>query len=218
MTDVCTGWTECYALINRSQITVRKAIEQLRKRLPFALLGIDSDNGGEFINYLLSDYCYDEGITFTRCRPYKKNDQCHVEQKNGAVVRPLVGYARYEGEAACALLNTIYSIHRLCVNFFEPSMKLIGKTRVGARVKKLYDEAKTPWQRLVAAKVLSEAATADMKRRYELLNPAKLRRRLQELDMGLRRFAVGSLPSAQLPSTEERNVTIDGGNGHDPNA
>ncbi len=100
MTDISTGWTECTALVNRSQVTVQKGIDLIRRRLPFPLLGIDSDNGSEFINHHLKRYCDEHRITFTRCRPYKKNDQCHVEQKNGAVVRPLVGYARYEGLAA----------------------------------------------------------------------------------------------------------------------
>ncbi len=119
MTDICTGWTECCALVNRSQITVRAAIEQVCKRLPFALLGIDSDNGSEFINYHLHDWCKEQKIDFTRCRPYRKNDQCHVEQKNGAVVRPLVGYTRYEGAAATEHLNRLYIVHRNALNFFE---------------------------------------------------------------------------------------------------
>jgi len=148
MTDILTGWTELAALPNRSQAAVEVGIESIRKRLPFILLGIDSDNGAEFINHTIKRYCDARSITFTRCRPYKKNDQCHVEQKNGALVRPLVGYARYEGAVTVAYLNRLYIKHRISVNFFSPSMKLVSKARTGARVKKTYDEAKTPWQRL----------------------------------------------------------------------
>lgn len=159
MTDAETGWTECVGIVNRSRICVVAAIETVRKRLPVPLLGVDSDNGSEFINHHLKDYCDRHKITFTRCRPYKKNDQCHVEQKNGSVVRPLVGYARYEGQEAADYLNRVYAVDRLCVNFFEPSMKLIDKTRTGAKVKKVYDGPKTPWQRLQESDALSCAET-----------------------------------------------------------
>jgi len=210
MTDVCTGWTECVALVNRSQIAVRAGIDLVRKRLPFLLLGIDSDNGGEFINHLLVGYCAEHGITFTRCRPYKKNDQCHVEQKNGALVRPLVGYARYEGVEAASHLNRLYVIHRLCVNFFEPSMKLTGKSRQGAQVKKTYDKAKTPWERLAAPGHLAGDACERWRQKYLGFNPAQLRRDSEEAEMGLRRFAVGN-PAPPQPATGEckRNVTIE---------
>jgi hypothetical protein len=190
MTDIYTGWTDCVALINRSQITVQAGIEAVRKRLPFALLGIDSDNGAEFINHHLKRYCDECGITFTRCRPYKKNDQCHVEQKNGAVVRPLVGYARYEGPEAAAHLNRLYAVKRLCLNYFEPSMKLVAKTRQGARVKKEYDRPKTPFQRFIET-VSDEQEQQRLKEYYRSLNPAQLRRKLAELEAGLRRFTAG---------------------------
>lgn len=221
MTDICTGWTECAGIVNRSQIAVVAAIEQIRSGLPFALLGIDSDNGSEFINHLLKRWCDDNNVTFTRCRPYKKNDQCHVEQKNGAVVRPLVGYARYEGAAACAHLNKLYQAHRLCLNFFEPSMKLIGKTRNGARVKKSYDQAQTPWQRY--EKILDQheegrAQLAAMRKKYLMLNPAQLRRNLRDLEMALPRFAVGQSFPDQPDDLGKRNVTFEGGARYAQNA
>jgi hypothetical protein len=194
MTDIETGWTECIAIVNRSKICVVAAIEMVRKRIPFPLLGIDSDNGSEFINHHLKSYCDERKITFTRCRPYKKNDQCHVEQKNGAVVRPLVGYSRYEGEEAAAHLNRLYAIDRLCVNFFEPSMKLMDKTRTGAKVKKIYDDPKTPWQRLQDSGILSDKAKARMEKRFLALNPAKLRRDLDDLELDLRKYAVNNPP------------------------
>lgn len=194
MTDICTGWTECAAITNRSQIAVTDAIEKVRRRLPFKLLGVDSDNGGEFINHHLKTYCDERGITFTRCRPYKKNDQCHVEQKNGAVVRPLVGYARYEGSEATAQLNKLFAVHRLSLNYFEPSMKLIGKHRTGSKVKKTYDQAKTPLLRLIASGQVGDEYKAKLEAHFLRLNPAKLRREIHDLEMGLRPFAVGWLP------------------------
>jgi len=221
MTDICTGWTECVSILNRSQTAVVAAIEQVRKRLPFPLLGIDSDNGSEFINHLLKRWCDDNKITFTRCRPYKKNDQCHVEQKNGAVVRPLVGYARYEGAAICAHLNKLYQTHRLCLNFFEPSMKLIGKTRNGARVKKSYDQAQTPWRRfegILAQDKEGQARLTRMRKQYLLLNPARLRRNLRDLEMMLPRFAVGEAFPDLVDDLGNRNVTIEGGTRHAQNA
>lgn len=211
VTDVCTGWTECIAIPNRSQIAVTQAMEQVRNRLPFPLLGIDSDNGGEFINHLLKNWCDKHKITFTRCRPYRKNDQCHVEQKNGAVVRPLVGYARYEGGGACSHLNRLYNQHRLSLNYFEPSMKLIGKTRNGARVKKIYDEAKTPWQRLKSLLVQDQRQQdrlSCMNATYLSLNPAKLRRNLHDIEMMLPRFAVKHSQPEPPPAPGKRNTAI----------
>src|SRR6185369_2792369 len=131
LTDIATGWTECLALLFRSQDHVMIALNQVRPILPFPLLGLDTDNGSEFLNHELLQYCQNEQINFTRCRPYRKNDQCHVEQKNGAIVRRVVGYDRYEGTAACKQLATLYGILRLYINFFQPSMKLLTKQRNG---------------------------------------------------------------------------------------
>ena len=208
MTDADTGWTECVGIANRGQICVVAAIETVRKRLPFPLLGIDSDNGSEFINHHLKGYCDRHKITFTRCRPYKKNDQCHVEQKNGSVVRPLVGYARYEGLEAADYLSRVYAVDRLCVNFFEPSMKLIDKTRTGAKVKKVYDQPKTPWQRLRESDALNGAQKERIQKRFLALNPAKLRRDLDDLELGLRKYAVNN------PAPVERQDQSAAG-GHD---
>ena len=144
MIDVKTRWVELYGLINRSQATVSAAIVICRGRLPYALLGLDSDNGSEFINHDLQRYCEQEHITFTRCRPYKKNDQAYVEQKNWTAVRQNVGYDRYEGPAACAALNALYEPLRLYLNFFQPVMVLVEKVRDGAKVTKRYDVAQTP--------------------------------------------------------------------------
>jgi len=145
--DVATGWSECVGVWGKGQSRVRAAVHRIRQRLPFPMLGLDSDNGSEFINHHLYSYCRDEGITFTRSRSYKKNDSCHVEQKNWTVVRRLIGYDRYSSHAALETLNRLYNLLRLYVNFFQPVMKLVSKTRHGARVHKSYDTARTPYQR-----------------------------------------------------------------------
>jgi hypothetical protein len=198
MTDVCTGWTECVAVANRGQAAVQAGVDKVRRVLPFPLIGVHSDNGGEFINHLLKRYWDDLGIKPTRGRPYKKNDQCHVEQKNGAIVRLLVGYGRYEGTAAVSHLNRLYDKFRLAANFFGPSMKLISKTRVGASVKKTYDEAKTPWKRL--CNFPEHIHRPDrLTQEYEALNPAQVRREITDLEMQLRRFTVAD-PTIATPS------------------
>ncbi len=152
----------------------------MRQKLPFPLLGIDSDNGSEFINDLLYRYCLDEQITFTRSRPYKKNDQAHVEQKNWSVVRREVGYDRWETEQELALLESIYDDLRLYINFFQPSFKLIAKERIGKKTIKRYDTAKTPYQRVLERKDISLEAKARLMNLYVQLNPAELRRRIDQ--------------------------------------
>jgi hypothetical protein len=179
-TDISTGWTDVTGLLYRSQETVSKAIQRMRQRLPFALLGIDSDNGSEFINDLLYHYCLDEKITFTRSRPYKKNDQAHVEQKNWSVVRHTVGYDRWETEHELALLESIYDDLRIYINFFQPSFKLIAKERIGNRTIKRYDAAKTPYQRVLDCQDISLEAKARLMNLYLQLNPAELRRRIDQ--------------------------------------
>ena len=130
----------------------------MRQRFPFPLLGIDSDSGSEFINYHLYNYCQDEKITFTRARPYKKNDQAHIEQRNWTVVRQVVGYARYDSPEALILLNIIYEDLRLFVNFFQPVMKLESKTGAWSKVRKKYYVVRTPYQRVLASSVVDQAA------------------------------------------------------------
>src|SRR5437763_2463138 len=145
--DIATGWTECAAIANKSQLAVVAALHALRRRFPFPLRGIDSDNGSEFLNAHLVRYCATEHLTFTRCRAYHKNDQAHVEQKNWSVVRQLIGYDRYEDPAAVAQLNQIYDLLHVYVNGYLPVMKLVGKEREGARVRKRYDTPRTPYCR-----------------------------------------------------------------------
>jgi len=186
-TDISTGWTDVTALLHRSQEAVSEAIHGMRQRLPFALLGIDSDNGGEFtlaphasagVNDLLYRYCLDEKITFTRSRPYQKNDQAHVEQKNWSVVRHTLGYDRWETDQELALLESIHADLRLYINFFQPSFKLIAKERIGNRTIKQYDVPKTPYQRVLERQDVSLPAKARLMAVYVQLNPAELRRQL----------------------------------------
>ena len=172
--DVATGWSECIGVWGKRQHRVGAAVHQLRQRLPFTMLGLDSDNGSEFINHHLYTYCRREGITFTRSRSYKKNDSCHVEQKNWSVVRRLVGYDRYRSQAALEALNRVYGLLRLYTNFFQPTMKLVSKTRHGARVHKVYDTAKTPYQRLLESGLLPQAKRVELAATYHGLNPVRL--------------------------------------------
>lgn len=178
--DVFTGWSECPVLANRSQREVSAAIERLRERLPFPLLGIDSDNDSAFINDNLYRYCKQEKITFTRSRPYKKNDQAHVEQKNWSVVRRLIGYERYESDEALTLMRAIYQDWRLYVNFFQPVLKLVEKRRVGSKVRKRYDTARTPYQRVLESPNVSEENKECLRQIYFTLNPVVLRQRIDE--------------------------------------
>jgi hypothetical protein len=181
--DIATAWVELEAVWGKGQHRVGAAIDHVRTRLPMPLLGLDSDNGSEFINRSLRDYCRRHGITFTRSRPWKKNDSAHVEQKNGAVVRQLIGYDRFTSRAAYGHLARLYRLARLHVNFFQPVEKLVTKTRQGARSRRIYDRAQTPYQRLGAAGVLSPETRRELEALYQSLNPLQLRRNLErELD------------------------------------
>lgn len=174
LTDVVTGWTECLALLFRDQQMVLQAVRQARAQLPVPLLALDTDNGSEFLNNSLYDYCDAEEIIFTRSRPYKKNDQCFVEQKNGVVVRQFIGYERFEGVEPCRILTQLYGRLRLYINFFQPSMKLLTKTRVGSRIRKSYDQAQTPYQRLQAAAGVPAAVKDKLKAQFMSLDPVQL--------------------------------------------
>jgi hypothetical protein len=176
--DVATRWYEPFALPNRGQVATFEGIKIVRRRLPFALLGIDSDSGGEFINHHLYDYCQKEGITFTRSRPFKKNDQAYVEQKNWTPIRQTIGYGRYESPQALALLQAIHSDLRLLVNFFQPVMKLEAKVRVGSKVRKTYDMAQTPYRRVLTSPDVEQTVKDKLTELYLSLNPAELRSKI----------------------------------------
>ena len=199
VTDVASGWTESAAVINKAQVWVFEALKAIRLRLPFPLLGIDSDNGSEFINNHLLRYCQQEKITFTRGRAWKKNDGCFVEQKNYSVVRRAVGYARYDNPTQQRLLNALYGHLRLYTNYFQPVMKLVSKQRIGAKVKKTYDTPQTPYRRLLAAPGVTEQTRQRLQAEYSTLNPAQLKREITRLQHLLRKTATrrhGSKASA----------------------
>lgn len=176
VTDVATTWTECVGVWGKGQAAVFAGLQVVRKRLPFPLLGIDSDNGSEFLNAQLVRYCEQEQITFTRSRPYWKNDQAHVEQKNWSVVRRLLGYGRFESKEALEQLNAVYDLLRIWINHWQPTLKLIGKERDGAKVHKRYDEARTPYRRVLASVELREDITAWLTEEHGKWGPVALRR------------------------------------------
>ncbi len=181
--DIATAWVELEAIWGKGHERVGGGVHRVRQRVPMPLLGLNSDNGSEFINQSLYDYCHAGGITFTRSRAWKKNDSAHVEQKNGAVVRHLVGYDRFASKAAYAQLARVYRLARVHVNFFQPVQKLVTKHRDGTRVHRVYDRAQTPYQRLCASGVLSPTTRADLEALYQRLNPLRLRCTLDaELD------------------------------------
>ncbi|MFW5941672.1 MAG: ISNCY family transposase [Chloroflexota bacterium] len=184
-TDIATGWTECLLLRQRSQLAVTAAMDCLRQRLPFPLRGLDSDNDSVFINGTLKRYCEGNAVTFTRSRPWKKNDQAWVEQKNGAVVRGTIGYRRYTSPEAAQLLEAIHEDLHAYVNFFQPVQKLVEKHRDGAKIYKRYDVAQTPHQRAMASPAVSPICKVRLQRQYRQLNPAQLRR---QIDDNLRRL------------------------------
>lgn len=181
VTDVCTGWTETRAVINKAQRHVFAALMDIKEDLPFPLLGIDSDNGSEFINHHLYEYCRREGITFTRGRPYAKNDGCHVEQKNWHIVRRNIGYGRFEGGEAVRIMNEYYARLRLHTNFFMPHSKLLSKRRDGARVQKRYETPLSPYRRLLADESIPDGTKAELTETFLSINPAALKRDMMAL-------------------------------------
>lgn len=185
VTDVCTGWTEMIAVVNKAQVHVFAALKLARQRLPFDLLGIDSDNGAEFINAELIRYCQAECLTFTRGRVGRKNDNAFVEQKNWSVVRKLVGYDRFDTPKQVRQINALYECYRLYVNFFLPVTKLIRKERTGSRVKRIFDAPKTPYQRLLDSLDVSDTAKAALCKVYATLDPVALHRVILRLDNAL---------------------------------
>jgi hypothetical protein len=181
LTDIATGWTECLPLLSKSAEAVLSALEQAQACFPFPILGLDTDTGCEFINECLLAYCDAEQITFTRGREGLKNDQCFVEQKNGAVVRQVVGYDRLEGDAAYRQLGEMYQALRLYVNGFQPSMKLQAKYADGRKLRRVYDAAKTPLQRLLLSQVLPASKQHELTRVAQVLDPLRLFYHLQDL-------------------------------------
>ena len=209
ITDVETGWVDLHGLKNKAQRWTHAAIDSARRSLPIVMQGIDTDNGSEFINHHLVRYCEEHGITFTRGRPYRKNDTCYVEQKNGHVVRRAVGYGRYGTDHELAVLNAVYRILCPLVNFFYPSAKLVKKTRTGSKVRRIYDDPQTPYHRVLASESVSDEVKARLKQQYTTLNPVALKRELTRLTEDLLRLNVSKAAASTTQSPSEER----GGNG-----
>ena len=195
LTDIATGWTESAPLVVRESGLVVETLERIRLSLPFALRALDVDNGSEFVNETLIQYCLGHGIEFTRSRPYRKNDQAWIEQKNGAVVRKLLGYRRFEGIAAAQAITRLYGASRLFVNFFQPSFKLAEKHRQGAQVAKRYHPPQTPCERLLQADSISEATKAKLREVAGALDPLRLLEEIRAGQAYLTALADGDRPA-----------------------
>jgi hypothetical protein len=205
-TDVATGWTELLAI--QSITGTLNALKRLPTLFPFPVRGLDTDNGREFINFQTLKWCRKQNLQFTRGREGEKDDQAHVEEKNGSIVRRFVGYDRYEGRRSCRLLNELYSACRLYVNFFQPSMKLIEKERDGAKVKKRYAPAATPFQRLLSSKILTDERQEELNSEYESLDPVALLERIEKLQEKLWYSAV-RLPHREIPKDSLLSILSD---------
>jgi hypothetical protein len=175
-TDVYSGWVELRALRNQAHRWVKEEAEHIYEHLPYPMKGVDSDNGGEFINHQLWNWANDHQINFTRSRPYHKNDNCFVEQKNDLAVRRTVGYYRFDTQQEFEALQEVYS--HLCplLNYYYPSVRLIEKTRIGARVKKIYDDPKPPYLRLLESKDIDESIKAELRKRAKSIHIVKQKR------------------------------------------
>jgi len=179
--DIATTWTEKQALMGKSERLTVKALEEMEKRFPFKILGIDSDNGSEFINWHFLRMCKRKQITFTRSRAYRKNDQAHIEQKNFSTVRKIIGYSRLDTERQLEVLNQIYRLLSDHLNFFIPTLKLVRKEHIGSRVKRIYGKPKTPYQRVLEHPDINDNTKRDLKNKYITLNPASLLREINKL-------------------------------------
>jgi hypothetical protein len=211
VTDIATGWTENRSVPSKALKGVMAALDDIASVMPFPIRGIDSDNGSEFINFHLLDWCCKHQITFTRSRPGNKNDGCHVEQKNWTTVRALVGYHRYDTPAELVLLNKIWTLQSSLTNYFYPQQKLVVKIRDGAKITKKHDTAATPHRRAQAHPNLPTTAKANLTRTYLDINPAALQRQIQALMNELLTLAITKAgpkhkaPPTRVPANEATN-------------
>jgi hypothetical protein len=203
LTDIASGWTECLPMLVRDSSLVVEAIDGLRGSLPFRLAGIDVDNGSEFLNDTLLRYCVAQGIEFTRSRPYHKNDQAWIEQKNAAVVRRFVGYPRLEGSLAVEALARLYGASRLFVNFFQPSFKLKEKVRTGTRIVKRYHAPATPCARLLASDAVSTQIKARLREITAQLDPLQLLDEIRGIQHHLVRISDGEPSHVPIPQKDD---------------
>jgi len=201
-TDVYSGWVELRALKNMAHKWVKIETENIYERLPYQLKGVDSDNGGEFINYQLWNWANDNNITFTRSRAYHKNDNCFVEQKNDMAVRRTVGYYRFDTQEEYEALQEVYSHICPLLNFYYPSVRLIEKTRIGARVKKVYDDPKPPYQRLIESKDIDEEVKEKLRERAKSIHIVKQKRLVDKAVAKLIRLYDQKKQGLLLPEAE----------------
>jgi Integrase core domain len=196
VTDVATGWTVNRSVPNKAAIWVAEAMEHVAGIFPFEIVGIDSDNGSEFINAHFYEWCTSRRITFTRSRPGNKNDGCRVEQKNWTHVRELVGYLRFDTGAELTVLNRIWELDRLYTNLLCTQQKLLARQRIGAKVIKRHDRAQTPYERAIAAGVLSAPQRSALTRARNTLHPGQLQREIDRLCAQLQRLALSKTAAA----------------------
>lgn len=210
LTDILTGWTENTAFIGKAQKRIIDGLDNIQNRIPFSLRAIDPDNGSEFINWQLFNYCMGREIEFTRGRPYQKNDNAHVEQKNWTHVRKVFGYKRRETEYELSIMNNLYENElRLYKNFFMPNVKLIDKKRMGKhgeKIKKIYDKAKTPYQRVLECSQVEEKTKETLREQYKRLNPAELRRNILSKTDKLNKLKINQ-PKIVIPITSKVTFT-----------
>ncbi|MCS7232389.1 MAG: transposase family protein [Elusimicrobiota bacterium] len=204
-TDIYSQWSESVCIVNKSEHEVINAIEEIKRRLPFKIKTINSDNGSEFINWHLLRYCKRENIILTRTRPYKKDDNAYIEQKNWTNVRKLLGWERYEGKEVADLINDLYSNElRLYFNLFMPSVKLIEVKRIGSRIKKIYEEPKTPLQRL-SEKYLKDEKIKKLMELKSQLNPFELAKKIEEK---LEKIYQKKCKKIKSPKTQKREEML----------
>ena len=208
LTDIASGWTEAAAMVVREQSLVVETVQHIRTRLPFGMLGLDVDNDSAFINETMLAYCQEQGIEFTRSRAYHKNDQARVEQKNGAVVRKLVGYGRLEGLETARVLAELHAAARLYVNFFQPSFKLKSKTRAGSKICKQYHPPATPAQRLMENSRVSTAQKQRLNAMFAELDPVQLLYRIREAQRLLAMLEVSGQSQSRPASRRDRNTFV----------
>lgn len=207
--DINTGWWEGVAFMGKSQSNTGLGLKQARSQYPFKWLEIHSDNGSEFINAHLYGYTQKEKLGFSRSRPYKKNDNCFIEQKNWTHVKRQVGYLRYDTKKELKLLDDLYKNElRLYKNFFQPVMKLISKERVGAKIRRKYDKARTPYKRIMESKEVSLKKKQELTKIYESLNPAELKRAIDKKLALLYQAYQEKSKSRQKVQTKEKLTSI----------
>jgi transposase InsO family protein len=210
LTDIHSGWTETRALLGKSQVAVQQALDEIVGVLPFRLLGVDSDNGSEFINWHLKHWCEAKKIQLTRGRPYKKDDNAHVEQKNWTHVRKLLGWQRYDSQVAVEAINDLYRHElRLWLNLYLPSVKLVKKVRVGSKVRRVYDAAQTPLERVLAGGQFKKEQAAELKKLHLCLDPFQLGKVIDQkleriYERANRRLSPKATQESQAAHTQEK--------------